>query len=448
MVTFILTNLKRETSSIVLLVSLRGKKYKRTTGESTKVTLWNNKKKRVKVTAANLLGNDINEVLDRWESSALQAIANFKTSYDPPTSEEFFKVLNSIYFPDIDTSKSVEVKIKPLDFFGILDRYLETQKFSDVRMRGYGVLIRALRRYELFRRKKLNINTINSDDIRGFETFLRDEHTFFTQAEGEKPMCKQKYIHVYQSSLSVSPPRERGRNTIVSEMNKFKAFILWSINIGEYTTNNPFAKFKIQQEIYGTPYYITIEERNQIYEFDFSKSKSLEIQRDIFVFQCLLGCRVSDLYKLTKHNIIENIVEYVPSKTKEGDSRTIRVPLNKTGLDIIAKYSNIPKKEEALLPFISSQKYNTSIKKIFTQVGITRSVTILSPLTGVSVQKAINEVASSHLARRTFVGNLYKKVKDPSLVGALSGHKEGSKSFARYREIDDDIKRDLIDLIE
>ena len=54
----------------------------------------------------------------------------------------------------------------------------------------------------------------------------------------------------------------------------------------------------------------------------------------------------------------------------------------------------------------------------------------------------------SHLARRCFVGNLCKQVKDPNLVGALSGYKEGSKAFARYREIDKDIKRDALKVFE
>mgnify|MGYP006999334810 FL=1 len=52
------------------------------------------------------------------------------------------------------------------------------------------------------------------------------------------------------------------------------------------------------------------------------------------------------------------------------------------------------------------------------------------------------------MARRTFIGNLYKKVKDPNLVGALSGHCEGSKAFTRYREIDEDIKKELVSLID
>ena len=89
-----------------------------------------------------------------------------------------------------------------------------------------------------------------------------------------------------------------------------------------------------------------------------------------------------------------------------------------------------------------------AIKRIFKECGITRLVTILNPTTGQEEQRPINEVASSHIARRTFVGNLYKKVKDPSLVGALSGHKDGSRAFARYREIDDDLKKEMIGYLD
>ena len=57
------------------------------------------------------------------------------------------------------------------------------------------------------------------------------------------------------------------------------------------------------------------------------------------------------------------------------------------------------------------------------------------------------DITSSHIARRTFIGNLYKKVKDPNIIASMSGHIEGSKAFARYRQIDDDIKQSVIDLI-
>jgi hypothetical protein len=101
-----------------------------------------------------------------------------------------------------------------------------------------------------------------------------------------------------------------------------------------------------------------------------------------------------------------------------------------------------------LLPFISEQKYNDAIKKAFEKAGINRIVTILNPTTGEQEQRPLNEIASSHLARRTFCGNLYKKVKDPNLIGSMSGHVNGSKAFARYREIDEQDKIDVLKLIE
>ena len=89
-----------------------------------------------------------------------------------------------------------------------------------------------------------------------------------------------------------------------------------------------------------------------------------------------------------------------------------------------------------------------SIKDIFRLVGLTRFVTILNPKTREEEKRPLNEIASSHLARRTFIGNLYKQVQDPNLIGALSGHCEGSRAFARYRTIDEQMKTDLVNLLE
>ena len=102
----------------------------------------------------------------------------------------------------------------------------------------------------------------------------------------------------------------------------------------------------------------------------------------------------------------------------------------------------------SLFPLMAEQQYNKAIKRIFLAAGLKRKVTILNPLTREAEQRPIWEVASSHLARRAFVGNLYKQVKDPNLVGALSGHKEGSRAFARYRDIDDEMKNELVKMLE
>lgn len=75
-------------------------------------------------------------------------------------------------------------------------------------------------------------------------------------------------------------------------------------------------------------------------------------------------------------------------------------------------------------------------------------VTILDPTTGKEEKRPIDEIASSHLARHTFIEDLYKKDKNPNLVGSLSGHSEGSRAFARYRDINEDMKKELVGLLE
>ena len=60
----------------------------------------------------------------------------------------------------------------------------------------------------------------------------------------------------------------------------------------------------------------------------------------------------------------------------------------------------------------------------------------------------INTIATSHMARRTFIWNIYKKVKDPNLVASLTGHTEGSKAFCRYRDIDTEMKKEFVGLLD
>ena len=102
---------------------------------------------------------------------------------------------------------------------------------------------------------------------------------------------------------------------------------------------------------------------------------------------------------------------------------------------------------EYILKEYKLQNINDAIKQIFTIAGITRNVEVRNALTGEMEIRPINELASSHIARRTFVGIAYKQVADPNIIGKMSGHVEGSKAFVRYRDIDDDMLKDVINKI-
>ena len=208
----------------------------------------------------------------------------------------------------------------------------------------------------------------------------------------------------------------------------------------------PLEGFEMPSEHYGSPVYLTLDDVDVIAKADFSDDKELGIQRDIFVFQCNVGCRIGNLLRLKKRDIINGAVEYIPTKTIKERAKTVVVPLNAIAMSIVEKYKDVP--GDQLLPFISSQNYNKNIKTILEKAGITYLVTKLDSVTRTESKVPINEMANSHMARRTFIGNIYKLVKAPNLISALTGHAEGSRAFNRYRDIDIDMKRDLVKILE
>ena len=332
-------------------------------------------------------------------------------------------------------------KEKSIVFEKLFTRFLKEHRFADTRKRQMLVVMRAVMRFELYKQKsgnksfRFNVKTLTNATMKEFWNFLKNEHKI-----------SKDYPEIYKEVKDCqSVISQRSNNTLVGFMKRLKVFFSWCIEEG-VISESPLAGFEMPTEKYGTPIYITKEELHTIYNCDLSDAPHLDRQRDIFVFQCCIGCRVGDLVRLTKADVINGAIEYIASKTIEENQKTILVPLNKTALAILEKYKDYegPK----LLPFITQPKYNDAIKEIFTRAGITRNVTYLNPLTEREEKVPINTIASSHMARRTFVGNLYKQVLDPNIVASMSGHAEGSRAFSRYREIDKEIKTNTVNLLD
>ena len=376
----------------------------------------------------------LNKQLTSLKSTIIEAFTHAdKSTVDKAWLEQ---IVDAFHHPQKYSEKRKE------GFFEVFDEFLEKRKLSDVRKKNFKVIRRALQRYELYIRTtvdsdySLTLDDVKLDTLQDLEKFLKHEHL----------LCQEeRYKPIYEAIPETRTPQPRGQNTINDIFTKLRTLFLWAIDTGK-TTNNPFKHFVVEECVYGTPYYITVEERNKLYRTNLSRHPHLAIQRDIFVFQCLIGCRVSDLYRMTCNNVIDGAIEYIARKTKEGRPVTVRVPLNAIAKEILEKYADY--KGATLFPFISEQKYNVAIKRAFLAARLRRPVTVVNPVTREQEVKPLNELASSHLARRCFVGNLYKQVKDPNLVGALSGHKDGRKAFARYRTIDEQMKTERVKMLE
>jgi len=325
----------------------------------------------------------------------------------------------------------------------LFDKFLEGRDPKLSRTKHYRVLMRILQRYSEYvrlsqpRQSKyvFDVKSITTEDLNAIYDYAVNEYQIVEDYPG--------ILEAYPETRQIN---QRGGNTITGIFKNLRAFFNWCQKEG-HITKNPFIGFeKGDGELYGTPIYLTAEEVNQIFAIDFSDTPSLEVQRDIFVFQCSVGCRVGDMMRLTKRDVINDAIEYIPQKTIKENAKTVTVPLNKKAKAIIAKYKDCP--GEQLLPFVASQNYNYAIKEILKKAGVIRLVTTLNQLTRKEEKRPIYEVASSHMARRTFIGNLYKQVQDQHMISSVTGHSDNSRAFVRYRTIDMEMKQNLVNLLD
>lgn len=320
-------------------------------------------------------------------------------------------------------------------------QYAENHPMEKESIRHHEHNVRKLQHFERFQRKimrrrgyTMRLDAITADDLREFHKYLVNEAGYY-----------EHYPQIFDDIDERFKPRQLTENSINTIFRRIRTVVNWCLK-HNITTNDPFATFEIPKVLDSPPFYLTLEERDKVYYADLSnETPSTQVYRDIFMFHCLIGCRVGDLEKMTRANIVDGAVEYIAEKTKNHKTRTIRVPLNDKAKAILAKYADL---ETRLLPKINQNIYNRQIKKILKLLGIDRMVTVIDNKTREPIQKPICDIATSHTARKTFIGNLYKKVKDPNLVASLSGHTDGSRAFVRYREIDNEMKLELVKLID
>lgn len=365
-----------------------------------------------------------------------------------------FKQVSSISKKKIFANLSEDLNI-----YDCIDEYCRLHELADSRVTGYVSAKRILFRFTMFEQMVegkpgfvFNPETISVEDLTELKSYMLNEGTLVNRFPivyskiKESMNLKFPFQRVPRSNVGLE---NKSENYVIGIMKKLSAVFRWLRESCRVITNDPFAGFEIGTTQYvKRPVYISVDERRMLTNFDLSDDMTLEVQRDIFIFQCLTGCRYGDLQGLKPSNITDGVLEYVAGKSRKyKDPAQPRIPLSKTALALVDRYAGADL-QGRLFPFVSMTKYNECLKEIFKKAGLVRNVYVYDTKLNKEVIKPLNEVVSSHLARRTFVGNSYKVTKDPNIVGMMSGHVNGSRAFARYRDIDDEDLREIIDQID
>ncbi len=183
---------------------------------------------------------------------------------------------------------------------------------------------------------------------------------------------------------------------------------------------------------------LTLPELKQFYNYDFTTNPSFDRVRDLFCFGAYTGQRWSDIERLEKSDIHDDVWifnAYKTKKTTEIDLIGYAAP----ALDILKKY-------DYCLPKISLQKFNTYLKdaaklaEIDTPVKIRRYVGEKE----IEMTKPKHRYLGSHTARKTCVSillNVYNM--NITHVLEITGHSD-LKTLQKYINNDRKARREAI----
>lgn len=95
MVTFTIINKSRPKATVIMIVSLFGRQYRKSIGVGVPAKYWNAAKHRAKITA-DFDGNVANDAIDRWEAIGKRAYRHFSELQRAPLPEEFAEKLDEL----------------------------------------------------------------------------------------------------------------------------------------------------------------------------------------------------------------------------------------------------------------------------------------------------------------------------------------------------------------
>ena len=263
-----------------------------------------------------------------------------------------------------------------------------------------------------------------------FRQFVYDEYKFVSL-----------HPELYPRGSGHRVPKKRLRDTtVVHDLKLLQAFFAELESTDEIPTS-PFRKITMEKRrvmmhvMYDVPVYLRAEELRRVMTTEVPAK--LQWAKDLFVLNCALGCRISDLLRLTPSKVAVSedgipYVHYIPSKTVKSQScnREVMTPLippameiiNRTGLQFLDNNLNYGK-----------QRYNKALRQLLRHCGITRMVSLYSPEMGENIYKPLCDVATSKLARKTHI-DMLNKVQINYYAAGL--HQEGSFAVFRYTNLE------------
>ena len=350
--------------SIRIVVSHKGKKFKRATGLTIAPSLWNQKAKSL---TARCKDRSV------YEKLRLIHLRLSEREGDARTDADVLRIMEFAISGDSAIPNSSKVS-KKLTFWEYFEEW-------------------ANREGTQVRQKRLCYNNIAK--FMGMDFDWNDVDSAFHFRLVQKMQAAGFAINYQWKTVSQL-------KTVMNEGRKLK-----------YHANLEFQDFKTKREDPDTVYLTKDEvERLWSYEPEFELERKA---RDLFLLGVYSCARFSDYSRLSMDMIHDGVVRFTQVKT----ASSVMVPASPRLLAILERNGGVA-------PHIAQQHLNEWIKRACKAVGIDEKVEVTSS-TGIKRSTEIRpkyDLVSSHTARRTGITLLYMTGIPLQQVMLISGHKD------------------------
>lgn len=404
MVTFTITNKSRPKATVIMIVSLFGRQYRKSIGVGVPAKYWNASKHRAKVTA-DFDGNVANDAIDRWEEIGRRAYRYFSEEQRAPSQEEFLAKIDQLGAAGREEAPAVEYISDYLERTYI-PRYQSVRGEDTVKI--YRVVLHKLREYEDFAGYRVRFDAVTIDFYNRFQRWFFGRGFSRNYFGNVMKVIKQ----VYNEARDVDG-LHNGTGT----------------DHRDFTCPNDTA-----DTVYLTPEEL---ERIRTLRLDAStvndpahpisgdwlakRISALSRARNLFLIGCYTGLRVSDFSRLRE----AHIGRFITIKTKKTGTPVV-IPIHPVVREIIDSGFD-------LSDVVSDQKLNIHIKELCRLAGIDEEVLVNKNVGGRNTEVVLPKykLVSSHTARRSFATNAYKAGVPTLAIMKITGHKLES-TFLKY----------------
>lgn len=244
------------------------------------------------------------------------------------------------------------------------------------------------------------------ESFRHLKSFIR---AYFNANDYKLKDLKSNFLIEYEYYLKTQKSLEQ--STINKAIQRFRKVIQFALE-QEYIDKNPFIGYKAKRLIKEVV-YLTDTELITLEEYDFTQVRLQEV-KDMFVFCCYTGLAFKEMSNLSSTNVTKGFdgSNWI-TMNREKTAKPLMIPILPKAQEIIDKY----RVDEAILPTISNQRFNSYLKEIAEVIGLKKNLT-------------------HHIARKTFASTVLLFNDVPmEIVSELLGHSKLSTTQDYYAKI-------------